>query len=490
MKRITGLLLFLAILVLPVAGCARSGHLDPQEPVTITVWHYYSTQLQNVFEELVAEFNNTVGLEKGIVLQAVHQEEIDTLTARIKDSSNRIIGADPLPDLVFAYRNTVYDLDQLQLVADISPYFTEKELAEYVPSYLDEGRITEDGRLLSFPVAKSSDMLYIDAVSYRRFKEAVNNDPAYANISDAQLATFEGIAEIADVYYRWTDAQTLEPHDGKAFFGMDAVQNFVYVASAQLGDEPVTMQDGVPVFSLSPAVAAKLWDYYYGNMLTGRFYSFGRYCSDDMKTGDLIAYIGSTGGARYFPVEIPDHDGNYRRTELMGLKYPVFEQGKKIAIQQGAGLSIIKTDEARQEAAAEFLKWFTAPSQNAYFSMVSGYSPVKRQEFVQQEQSKIHATLSEQDDSIIHNVSAVLALSTEQSQEFVYHIQLAFARSNEVRDMFGNTLISRAKEARVGLENDLASGMPYEQALGKYTGEVYFTSWYQELQTEFEELTR
>ena len=47
-----------------------------------------------------------------------------------------------------------------------------------------------------------------------------------------------------------------------------------------------------------------------------------------------------------------------------------------MAVQQGAGMVVTKSDEAREKAAVTFLKWFTAPEQNVRFAMSSGYLPV------------------------------------------------------------------------------------------------------------------
>lgn len=37
------------------------GILDPENPVTLTVWHYYNGVHQAAFDKLVEEFNGTVG---------------------------------------------------------------------------------------------------------------------------------------------------------------------------------------------------------------------------------------------------------------------------------------------------------------------------------------------------------------------------------------------------------------------------------------------
>ena len=49
-------------------NCAENDtvRLDPNNPVSLTVWHYYNGAQQEAFDELVEEFNATTGKETGI----------------------------------------------------------------------------------------------------------------------------------------------------------------------------------------------------------------------------------------------------------------------------------------------------------------------------------------------------------------------------------------------------------------------------------------
>ena len=56
-------------LVCAVSGCARESRrvLDPKKPTVITVWHAYNAVAKAQFDELVMEFNETVGMEQGLL---------------------------------------------------------------------------------------------------------------------------------------------------------------------------------------------------------------------------------------------------------------------------------------------------------------------------------------------------------------------------------------------------------------------------------------
>ena len=53
-------ILLLSAMVLQ--GCSGNDHgLDPDKPITLTLWHYYSGSQKQAFDELVYEFNETQG---------------------------------------------------------------------------------------------------------------------------------------------------------------------------------------------------------------------------------------------------------------------------------------------------------------------------------------------------------------------------------------------------------------------------------------------
>lgn len=59
MKR-KGLALLLLCAMVLLTGCGAQSdrpQLDPSNPVSLTVWHYYNGAQQAAFDELVAEFN-------------------------------------------------------------------------------------------------------------------------------------------------------------------------------------------------------------------------------------------------------------------------------------------------------------------------------------------------------------------------------------------------------------------------------------------------
>ena len=153
------------------------------------------------------------------------------------------------------------------------------------------------------------------------------------------VATWEGVVRLAKAYYEWTDAQTPAVEgDGKAFFGRDAFANYMLIGSLQLGVELFRVENGALRLQMDETVMRRLWDHYYVPFVNGWFGAYGRFRSDDIKTGQLIALVGSTSGALYFPNEVTRDDGTTYPIVCEVYPLPNFEGTQPCAVQQGAGM--------------------------------------------------------------------------------------------------------------------------------------------------------
>ena len=221
-KKICGAL-FLALMGV-VSGCgSEKSPLNPDEPVSITVWHYYNGTQQAAFDTLIEEFNNTVGNKRGIYVQSYSQGSVSDLESAVRDSINGKVGASEMPDVFSAYSDTAYEFEQKGALANLSVYLEEGELDKYIPSYIDEGCIAENGSLRIFPVAKSTEVMMINRTDWEPFAEATG-------ASLENLSTIEGVVDTAAAYYEWTDSLTPDVEgDGKAFYGRDALANYFII---------------------------------------------------------------------------------------------------------------------------------------------------------------------------------------------------------------------------------------------------------------------
>ena len=68
MKKLLSFFLIGLMLCFAFTGCSDKPKLDPDNPVTLTMWHVYGEQADSPMNRLIEEFNKTVGAEKGIII--------------------------------------------------------------------------------------------------------------------------------------------------------------------------------------------------------------------------------------------------------------------------------------------------------------------------------------------------------------------------------------------------------------------------------------
>ena len=375
MKKKRQAMVIAALLAGLAAGCGDKEtteiKLDPSNPVSLTVWHYYNGTQQAAFDELVEEFNVTEGREKGIYVESYSQGSVADLEEAVTRSVDGAVGADELPDIFSSYADTAYSVQQKGGLTDLTRYFTADELSEYVDSYIKEGSFEDDGALYLFPVAKSTEVMMINKTDWEPFAQATGT-------TVEELATTEGVTEVAKRYYEWTDALTPEiPDDGKAFYGRDSMSNYFIIGMRQMGTELFEVNDGTLTIHADKEKLRRLWDNYYIPYINGYFASYGRFRSDDVKTGEILAYTGSSSSSMYFP-DVVESDGRSYEIEYIVAPAPVMQGGESYKVQQGAGMAVTKTDEQREYASCEFLRWFTQKEHNLRFVCDSAYLPVRK----------------------------------------------------------------------------------------------------------------
>ena len=111
------------------------------------------------------------------------------------------VGAAAMPNIFSAYADTAYALDKLGLVVDVSRYLTADERAAYVDNYLTEGDFGQTGSIKIFPVAKSTELLFLNETDWQPFAEATGTQ-------ESEMLTIEGLLAVASAT---TTGQTRRP---------------------------------------------------------------------------------------------------------------------------------------------------------------------------------------------------------------------------------------------------------------------------------------
>lgn len=429
-------------LLLSVTGCSFNSTktaLDPKNPVNITLWHYYTSENKISFENLVKDFNSTVGVEKGVIVTPVAKSSIKELESDLTDSSQGVVTSSEMPNIFTVYDDKLIELDAQGTVCDLTPYFSDEDIDKYIDEFINTN---DSGKLLSIPVVKSTEIMYLEKNQMDEFSKATNND--YNNLS-----TWEDYYEFSRQYYNWTDSKTPDiMWDGKSFIGIDSLPNHIVVANKQLGIDVIDSASKSVV--LNKDALKQIFDIYYPATSMGYFGTFGAFRSDDVKANQLVGYAGSTSGVSFFPTSIVVGD-TVLTADLMIKNYPYFEGGEAYAIQQGANMAVATATPEEQEGSALFLKWITEPEQNLAFSVGSGYLPVEEAAFgdnfdtIITELSQGEQKQKNLANGYIYSSDQILNLKTYQTE--------VFEGSYNVRYILGDTLLSISNEGKQTVNN-------------------------------------
>ena len=423
------LFFLISILMLGMmTGCVKNDGLDPENPVTLTFWHNYGGQMKETMDSMVDEFNETLGAEKGIIINVTSISSSDALHEKLVMIANDDPGAPEMPDITTSNPKTAVILAEKGLLTDLNDQFSEKELTAYIPRFLEEGTLGTE-HLYIFPTAKSTEVVFLNKTVFDRF--AIDTGASYEDLS-----TFEGLDETAALYYDWTDAQTPDtPNDGKAFYHADSLFNLAQVGCRQLGTDLI--KDGQ--IDESTEAFHKVWDFFYDSAVRGHFAVFDGYASDLTKTGEIICSTGSTAGVLFFDPVVTYPDNTTENVELMILPYPTFEGGEKIAMQRGSGMIVSKSDDKKAYAAGIFLKWFTSPENNLRFVSSTGYLPVTKDAFGDIMTKEIKTVQDK-------NIQALLRTSMEMQADYDFYIPPLFEGIDTLEDDYTSRLMTAVSD--------------------------------------------
>lgn len=477
--RYIGLFLICTLLLL---SCKRVGRRQVKEEssckksnenMELSIWSYYSGSQLEAFKRTIEEFNEGRGRELKFSVRLMNPGSFEDIENNLIALTDKNLTQEDYPDMAFMYADIAWILDRKHYLVDLSRYFSEEELNAFVPEFLNEGRLgKKDEGIKILPVGKSTELLFLNGTDWKKFADATG-----ADISELQSR--EGLLEIAKKYYEYTDSLTPEENDGKPFFGMDDFANYFLVGAKQMGVDLISKDSsGDAAYNFPKAILRKLWDNYYVPYIKGYFASVGRYRSDDVRTGEILAYVGSSVGYSNFPQEVILSDDVHYPIDCIVLPCPQFVKDERFAMQQGAGISVLNGNEERVKASVEFLRWLTGKEENCKFAMSAEYLPVRIDSFTIQ---TIDILKGRGSDPAMEEALNIMNSHT-------LYTNPAVANSKNVRKILEYSLSDKAEKDRKEVETAIASGLSYEDAIGEYNTEENFNLWYDALLSEINKL--
>ena len=334
----------------------RNTLLDPKKPTTLTMWHVYGEQVNSPMNDVIEQFNATIGKEKGIIINVTLMSNASQIGKKLKDAQTDKAGSKEMPDLFFCHSSDARGLGVNNLL-NWSNYFSQSELNNFVPDFLSDGLV--DDNLVVFPVSKSTYMLFIAGGVFDRF--AVAKD-----VSLSDLGTWKGFFSVAEKYYDWSG--------GKPFCAIDYLIRLAELCAISEG-ENISYKDGW--YDANNPALIKAYDMFATSIAKGHIVVSDLYSNTQVMTGQTCAGIGSSASILYYNDEITYPDNTSEKMNLQVLPLPQQTGKQKVATQSGVGLCAYKTTDQKAEAATIFTRWFTEKQRNMDFVLSTGYMPVR-----------------------------------------------------------------------------------------------------------------
>ena len=386
MKKIFSFLLVLALSLCGLVACNNNKTLlDPNEPVTLTMWHVYGEQADSPMNKYIEEFNRTVGKEKGIIINVTMMSNASQIGNKLVEAQAGKPGTPDMPDLFFCHNNNAASLGAENLI-DWKDMFTSEELSVYVDDFIADGYVGD--ALCVFPVSKSTHLLYVAGGVFERFS-------ADAGVSYDELSTWEGFFAVAEKYYAWSG--------GKPFCAIDYLLRCVELNAMSKGVSAESFYTENGWYDFNNELLKASYMEFADSIAKGHIVIADLYSNTQVMTGETIAGIGSSASVLYYNDTITYPDNTAEPMNLQVCPIPQAGVGTNYATLAGVGLCAYKSTEQKAEAAALFVRWFTEAQRNFDFVVSTGYMPVhygafdkiQNHEFTKPSFANLYAALSE-----------------------------------------------------------------------------------------------
>ncbi len=328
-----------------------------EEPVKIEFWHAMSGSYGEVVNQLVEDFNSTVGQEKGITVEAVYQGAYNDLKSKVTAA----IKAKTAPVISQAYPDWVAEYLQSGAVIALDEYINHEEVGikdfeDIAEAYRKENSQYEGGKFYSLPFNKSTEVLYYNKTFFEE--------------NNLEVPTTWG--EMEEVSKQITEIT------GKPAFGFDSAENAFITLVKQFGGE-YTNTEGEVLFGESDA-AVQMLEMIQRNTEAGYWRLAGedKYMSGPFTSGLVQMYVGSTSGASHVINGIAESANPF---EWGSAPIPQQSEETKAVIQQGTNVVVMQQQDTSDEqvyAAYEFAKFLGTYDANLYWTMNTGYLPIRQ----------------------------------------------------------------------------------------------------------------
>ena len=343
--------LILIISSLLIGAVLFAGGASESGKTTVEIWHSNAGIAGNAFEEIVDDFNSTIGEEKGIVIEPIYQGAANDVLTKVKAAATA--DRSSLPDIAQLDATACLDMKNADYL--ILPQDINLDTSYIMPSAIEA--LMSDRGLLGIPFNASSLLFFYNKTLF----DSLSLDPPETLDDFAEIAPLLGEKDSNGKITRYAFAGVPATYELGTFIGaQNGLSYFVDMQNGHMGTPEKVLLEDEGTFRNFLVHWKNLYDTGWVNNITSGIsteFAAGRTATMLSSSSDIASVIKNVGG----------------RFEVGTAFVPKTDENATGGVNIGGGSFFIFTP---SEAVRTVLEYFISENVQLKWAEETGYMPI------------------------------------------------------------------------------------------------------------------
>lgn len=343
--------LILIISSLLIGAVLFAGGASESGKTTVEIWHSNAGIAGNAFEEIVDEFNSTIGEEKGIVIEPIYQGAANDVLTKVKAAATA--DRSSLPDIAQLDATACLDMKNADYL--ILPQDINLDTSYIIPSAIEA--LMSDRGLLGIPFNASSLLFFYNKTLF----DSLSLDPPETLADFAEIAPLLGEKDSNGKITRYAFAGVPATYELGTFIGaQNGLSYFVDMQNGHMGTPEKVLLEDEGTFRNFLVHWKNLYDTGWVNNITSGIsteFAAGRTATMLSSSSDIASVIKNVGG----------------RFEVGTAFVPKTDENATGGVNIGGGSFFIFTP---SDAVRTVLEYFISENVQLKWAEETGYMPI------------------------------------------------------------------------------------------------------------------
>ena len=343
--------LILIISSLLIGAVLFAGGASESGKTTVEIWHSNAGIAGNAFEEIVDDFNSTIGEEKGIVIEPIYQGAANDVLTKVKAAATA--DRSSLPDIAQLDATACLDMKNADYL--ILPQDINLDTSYIMPSAIEA--LMSDRGLLGIPFNASSLLFFYNKTLF----DSLSLDPPETLADFAEIAPLLGEKDSNGKITRYAFAGVPATYELGTFIGaQNGLSYFVDMQNGHMGTPEKVLLEDEGTFRNFLVHWKNLYDTGWVNNITSGIsteFAAGRTATMLSSSSDIASVIKNVGG----------------RFEVGTAFVPKTDENATGGVNIGGGSFFIFTP---SDAVRTVLEYFISENVQLKWAEETGYMPI------------------------------------------------------------------------------------------------------------------